>query len=86
MDSSELIKSFEEFKDQKNLDRITLMAIIEESLKNVIRKRFGSDEQFDIIVNPDKGDLEIYLNRNIVDDEMSEDDLLDIEISEVRMK
>ncbi|MCB9203066.1 MAG: transcription termination/antitermination protein NusA [Flavobacteriales bacterium] len=84
MDSNELIKSFEEFKDQKNLDRITLMAILEESIQNVIRKRFGSDEQFDIIVNPDKGDLEIYLNRNIVDDEMSEDDLLDIEISEVR--
>lgn len=84
MDSSELIKSFEEFKEQKNLDRITLMAIVEESLKNVIKKRFGSDEQFDIIVNPDKGDLEIYLNRRIVDNEMSEDDLLDIEISEVR--
>lgn len=84
MDSRELIKSFEEFKEQKNLDRITLMAIVEDSLKNVIKKRFGSDEQFDIIVNPDKGDLEIYLNRKIVDDEMSEDDLLDIEISEVR--
>lgn len=84
MDSNELIKSFEEFKEQKNLDRITLMAIVEESLKNVIRKRFGSDEQFDIIVNPDKGDLEIYLNRKIVNNEMSEDDLLDIEISEVR--
>ena len=84
MNSSELIKSFEEFKEQKNLDRITLMAIVEESLKNVIKKRFGSDEQFDIIVNPDKGDLEIYLNRRIVDIGMSEDDLLDIEISEVR--
>lgn len=84
MDNRELIKSFEEFKEQKNLDRITLMAIVEDSLKNVIKKRFGSDEQFDIIVNPDKGDLEIYLNRKIVDDAMSEDDLLDIEISEVR--
>lgn len=84
MDSKELIKSFEEFKEQKNLDRITLMAIVEDSLKNVIRKRFGSDEQFDIIVNPDKGDLEIYLNRKIVDDQMSEDDLLNIEISKVR--
>lgn len=84
MDSKELIKSFEEFKEQKNLDRITLMAIVEDSLKNVIKKRFGSDEQFDIIVNPDKGDLEIYLNRKIVDNNMSEDDLLDIEISEVR--
>ncbi|MDR2123065.1 MAG: transcription termination factor NusA [Flavobacteriaceae bacterium] len=84
MDSIELIESFADFKDEKNIDRITLMAIVEESMKTVLRKRYGSDDHFDVIVNPDKGDLEIYLNRKIVDDEMSEDDLLEIEISEVR--
>ncbi|TWP24784.1 transcription termination/antitermination protein NusA [Apibacter muscae] len=84
MDSIELIESFGDFKDEKNIDRITLMAIVEESMKTVLRKRYGSDEHFDVIVNPDKGDLEIYLNRKIVEDEMSEDDLLEIEISEVR--
>jgi transcription termination/antitermination protein NusA len=84
MDSIELIESFADFKDEKNIDRITLMAIVEESMKTVLRKRYGSDDHFDVIVNPDKGDLEIYLNRKIVEDEMSEDDLLEIEISEVR--
>ncbi|MDR1877901.1 MAG: transcription termination factor NusA [Flavobacteriaceae bacterium] len=84
MDSIELIESFADFKDEKNIDRITLMAIVEESMKTVLRKRYGSDDHFDVIVNPDKGDLEIYLNKKIVEDDMSEDDLLEIEISEVR--
>lgn len=84
MDSIELIESFADFKDEKNIDRITLMAIVEESMKTVLRKRYSSDDHFDVIVNPDKGDLEIYLNRKIVEDEMLEDDLLEIEISEVR--
>lgn len=84
MDSIELIESFADFKDEKNIDRITLMAIVEESMKTVLRKRYGSDEHFDVIVNPDKGDLEIYLNRKIVEDEMSEDDLLEMEISEAK--
>ncbi len=84
MDSIELIESFADFKDEKNIDRITLMAIVEESMKTVLRKRYGSDDHFDVIVNPDKGDLEIYLNRKIVEDEMSEDDLLEMEISEAK--
>lgn len=84
MDNKALIESFADFKEEKNIDRITLMRIVEEALRSVLRKKYGSDEQFYIVVNPDKGDLEIYLNRRIVEDGFSEDDLLDIEISEVR--
>lgn len=84
MDSVELIESFADFKDEKNIDRITLMAIVEESMKTVLRKRFGSDDHFDVIVNPDKGDLEIYLNKKIVADGMTEDDDVEIEISEAQ--
>jgi len=84
MDSVALIESFSDFKDEKNIDRITLMAILEESIKNVLRKKYQSDDHFDVIVNPDKGDLEIYINKKIVEDGMSEDDNVEIEISEVR--
>lgn len=60
------------------------MAIIEESLKTLLRKRFDSDDHFDVIVNPDRGDFQIFLNKTIVEDEMSEDDDLEIEISEAK--
>ncbi len=83
MDNLALIESFSEFKDEKNIDRITLMAIVEESLKNVLRKKFGDDDHFDVIVNPDKGDLEVYLNKTIVKDGEVEDPDLEIAISEV---
>lgn len=68
MDNLALIESFGDFKDDKNIDRITLMAIIEEALQVVLRKKYGSDDNFDIIVNPDKGDLEIWHNRIVVED------------------
>ena len=84
MDNIALIESFGDFKDEKNIDRITLMAILEESLQSVLRKKFGSDDNFDIIVNPDKGDLEIWHNRIVVEDGMSEDDSAEIELSEAR--
>ncbi len=83
MDNLALIESFTEFKDEKNIDRITLMAIVEESLKNVMRKKYGDDDHFDVIVNPDKGDLEVYLNKTIVEDGTVENPDLEIEISEV---
>jgi len=73
MESSNLIESFSEFKDIKNIDRATLMSIIEEVFRSMLIKRYGSDKNFDIIVNPDKGDVEIYKNRKIVDDEFAED-------------
>jgi len=73
MEGVNLIESFSEFKDIKNIDRATLMSIIEDVFRSMLIKRFGSDKNFDIIVNPDKGDIEIWKNRNIVDDEFAED-------------
>lgn len=61
-----MIETLKEFKDTKNIDRTTLVSVLEESFRNVIAKIFGSDENFDVIVNPDKGDLEIYRNRIVV--------------------
>ncbi len=73
MEGVNLIESFSEFKDIKNIDRATLMSIIEDVFRSMLIKRFGSDKNFDIIVNPDKGDIEIWKNRNIVDDEFADD-------------
>ena len=73
MESVNLIESFSEFKDIKNIDRATLMSIIEDVFRSMLIKRYGSDKNFDIIVNPDKGDVEIYKNRKIVDNEFAED-------------
>src|SRR6187401_2107524 len=72
MDAHQLIQSFAEFAKQKNIDRPTMIRILEDVFRNMIKKKFGSDEKFDIIVNSDKGDLEIYRFREIVDDD-SED-------------
>ncbi|TDM00050.1 MAG: transcription termination/antitermination protein NusA [Flavobacteriaceae bacterium] len=84
MDSLALIESFGDFKDEKNIDRITLMAILEESLTSVLKKKFGSEDNFDIIVNPDKGDLQIWRNRIVVADGEVEDENAEIEISQAR--
>ncbi len=84
MDNFALIESFGDFKDEKGISKIDLMAIIEDSLKTLLRKRFDSDDHFDVIVNPDKGDFQIFLNKTIVEDEMSEDDDLEIELSEAK--
>ncbi|MDR2206551.1 MAG: transcription termination factor NusA [Flavobacteriaceae bacterium] len=84
MDNSALIESFGDFRDEKGISKIDLMAIIEDSLKTLLRKRYDSDDHFDVIVNPDKGDFQIFLNKTIVEDEMSEDDDLEIEISQAK--
>ena len=84
MDNHALIESFAEFKDEKNIDRITLMAILEEALKTVLRKKYGSEDHFDIIVNPDKGDLEIWHNRIVVEDGAVEDESAEIELTSAR--
>lgn len=84
MDNQALIESFGEFKEEKNIDRITLMAILEEAIKTVLRRKYGSDDHFDIIVNPDKGDLEIWHNRTVVEDEMVEDENAEISLSAAR--
>jgi N utilization substance protein A len=73
MEGVNLIESFSEFKDIKNIDRATLISIIEDVFRSMLVKRYGTDKNFDIIVNPDKGDVEIYKNRKIVDDEFAED-------------
>ncbi|MBL8010308.1 MAG: transcription termination/antitermination protein NusA [Flavobacteriales bacterium] len=84
MSTVNLIESFGEFKDIKNIDRVTMMGILEDVFRGVVKKRFGEEANVDIIINPDKGDLEIWLNRVIVEDGMSEDDNLEIELSEAR--
>ena len=84
MDNLALIESFGDFKDEKGISKIDLMAIIEDSLKTLLKKRYDSDDHFDVIVNPDKGDFQIFLNKKIVEDQMSEDDDLEIEISEAK--
>lgn len=79
-----MIESFGDFKDEKGIDRITLMAILEESLQGVLRRKYGSDDNFNIIVNPDKGDLEIWHNRIVVEDGQVEDPGAQIELSAAR--
>ncbi|MBO1362270.1 transcription termination/antitermination protein NusA [Prevotella sp. A2931] len=69
-----MIDTFKEFKETKNIDRTTLVSVLEESFRNVLAKIFGSDENFDVIVNPDKGDFEIYRNRVVVADGEVEDE------------
>ena len=84
MENIALIESFSEFKGDKNIDRVTLMAILEEVFRAALKRKFGSDDNFDIIINPDKGDLEIWRNRVVVADGMAEDDNEEIELSEAR--
>jgi|UniRef100_UPI0040488FE5 transcription termination/antitermination protein NusA len=84
MENIDLIDSFSEFKDNKSIDRVTLMSILEEVFRAALKRKFGSDDNFDIIINPDKGDLEIWRNRVVVADGMSEDDNEEIELTEAR--
>ena len=82
MASINLIESFQEFKDAENIDRPTLMKVIEDVFKTLLRKKYGSDENFDVIVNTEKGDLEIMRRRTIVEDGAVENPLAEIEYSE----
>ena len=82
MDSINLIESFSEFKEFKNIDRVTLMNILEEVFRNMIKKKYEDDSNFDVIINIDKGDLEIWRNREIVPDGEVEDDNTQIALSE----
>ena len=77
-----MIDTFREFKDTKNIDRATLVSVLEESFRNVLAKIYGSDENFDVIVNPDKGDFEIYRNRIVVADGEVEDENKEIALKE----
>ena len=82
--TASMIDTFREFKETKNIDRTTLVSVLEESFRNVLAKIFGSDENFDVIVNPDKGDFEIYRNRVVVADGEVENENKEITLTEAR--
>ncbi|MFB1027285.1 MAG: transcription termination factor NusA [Flavobacteriaceae bacterium] len=82
MENLALIDSFSEFKDEKLIDRVTLMSILEDVFRNTLKKKFGDDDNFDIIINPDKGDLEIWRNRIVVADDAVEDDNQEISLTD----
>jgi N utilization substance protein A len=84
MENIALIESFSEFKDDKLIDRVTLMTILEDVFRSTLRRKYGDDENFDVIINPDKGDLEIWRNRIVVEDNKVEDDNIEIALSEAR--
>ena len=79
-----MIDTFKEFKDTKNIDRTTLVSVLEESFRNVLAKIYGSDENFDVIMNPDKGDFEIYRNRVVVNDGEVQDENKEISLTDAR--
>ncbi|MDR0973528.1 MAG: transcription termination factor NusA [Prevotellaceae bacterium] len=79
-----LIDTFSEFKELKNIDRTTMVSVLEESFRSVLTKMFGSDENYDVIVNPDKGDFEIWRNREVVADEEYKGSSLQIPLTEAR--
>lgn len=81
MDTINLIDTFSEFKDLKNIDRVTMMSVLEDVFRNVLQKTYGTDENFDIIINIDKGDFEIWRNRTVVADDEIEDPNLEISLT-----
>jgi N utilization substance protein A len=84
MENLALIESFSEFKDEKFIDRVTLMSILEEVFRNTLKRKYGDDDNFDIIINPDKGDLEIWRNRTVVENGLVEDENQEISLSEAQ--
>lgn len=84
MNTQEFIESFGEFKDLKNIDRVTMMNIVDEVFRSVIIRQFGTAENFDIIINPDKGDLEVWHNRVIVPDGEVEDPYVEISLTDAQ--
>ncbi len=84
MNNINLIDSFQEFKDFKNIDRPTMMSVLEDVFRSMLRKKYGTDENCDIIVNTDNGDLEIWRTRRVMEDGFSEDDALEVEITEAK--
>lgn len=84
MENLALIESFSEFKDDKSIDRVTLMAILEEVISATLRKRFGDDNSFSIIINPDKGDMEIWHNRIVVEDDEVNDPYKEISLTDAQ--
>jgi N utilization substance protein A len=83
-ETQSMIDSFKEFKETKNIDRTTLVSVLEESFRTVLARIFGSDENFDVIVNPDKGDFEIYRNRKVVADGEVKDENKEVSLTDAR--
>jgi transcription termination/antitermination protein NusA len=84
MASINLIEAFQDFKDAENIDRPTMMKVVEDVFKTLLRKKYGSDENFDVIVNAEKGDLEIFRRRTIMDDDDVNDPLAEVSVSNAR--
>lgn len=84
MSTVNLIESFSEFKDIKNIDRVTMMGILEDVFRGVVKRKYGEEANFDIIINPDKNDLEIWLNREIVADDDLEDENTQISLTDAQ--
>ncbi len=84
MENLNLTETFSEFKELKNIDRVTMMSVLEDVFRSMLIKRYGSDENFDIIINIDKGDFEIWRNREVVEDENLEDENLQIPLSKAK--
>lgn len=84
MENINLIDTFAEFKELKNIDRVTMMSVLEDVFRSVLIKQFGSDEKFDVIINIDKGDFEIWRNREVVEDGELEDPMLQISLSDAK--
>jgi transcription termination/antitermination protein NusA len=84
MENISLIDTFAEFKELKNIDRVTMMSVLEDVFRSVLIKQYGTDENFDVIINIDKGDFEIWRNREVVEDDQLEDPNLQITLSEAQ--
>ena len=79
-----MVEQFTEFKDNKSIDKATMIGVLEESFRNVLQKMFGTDENLDVILNPDKGDVQIIQNLKVVADGEVENPNLEISLSDAR--
>ena len=84
MDNLNLISNFAEFKELKNIDKSTMIGVLEDVFRHALQKQYETDENFDVIINPEKGDLEIWRNRTVVEDDAVEDPNAQISVSEVK--
>ena len=84
MNNLNLISNFAEFKELKNIDKSTMIEVLEDVFRHALQKQYGTDENFDVIINADKGDLEIWRNRVVVADEEFEDDVREISLSQIQ--
>jgi len=84
MENLNLIETFSEFKELKNIDRVTMMSVLEDVFRGMLLKKYGTDENFDIIINIDKGDFEIWRNREVVEDNEVEDAAVQITLTKAK--